>query len=97
MTTDEMEELTIGCCGVTVWLPKAFLKDKRDTKGTFYCPNGHPRVYQESTAEKLQRELDRKKADLNDSQGKLNRLKEGKCPFCWKTVKNLSSHLKTSH
>ena len=58
MKLEEMEEIIFGCCGVPVWLPKAFMEDKRRTKDTFYCPNGHSRSFKESTAERLQKELD---------------------------------------
>ena len=92
-----MEELTMGCCGVTVWYPVNFLKDKRETKDTFYCPNGHARSYRTSELERLQKEMDQIRADRDDKQAKLEKLKLGRCPFCWKTVKNLSGHISRKH
>jgi DNA repair exonuclease SbcCD ATPase subunit len=97
VTTQDMEEIVFGCCGAVVWLTNSFMVEKRKTGDTFYCPNGHARHFKETTAEKLQRELDQKESALADKEAKLAKLKDGKCPFCWKTVKELSGHIKRSH
>ena len=93
----DMVEMVLGCCGVVVWYPKNFVEDKRNTKATFYCPNGHARSYAESTEERLQKRLDAANSELAATKGRIEKLKEGKCPFCWRTVKDLSSHLKRRH
>ncbi len=97
MESGDMEEIVFGCCGVPVWLPKNFVNDKRNTKDSFYCPNGHSRSFMESTADRLQRELNAAKKDVENKNEKLEKLKTGKCPFCWKTVKDLSAHINRVH
>lgn len=94
---EDMVELTLGCCGVTVWFPAEFITERKRTGEVFYCPNGHGRSYRETTAQKLQKELDAAKNELQIKTDKLERVKTGKYPFCWKTVKNLSSHIRHSH
>jgi hypothetical protein len=97
MKIEDMEEIVFGCCGVPVWLPKNFLDDKRKTKDSFYCPNGHSRSYVESTADRLQKELNIAKSDLESKNRKIADLKTGKCPFCWRTLKDLSAHINRCH
>ena len=90
MTLEDMEEIVFGCCGAVAWFPAAFLRQKRENKERFYCPNGHPRAYHTSTTDQLRGELDATKKALAD-------LKAGKCPYCWKTVKDLSFHIERWH
>ncbi len=97
MKLEDMEEIVFGCCGVPVWLPNKFLDDKRKTKDTFYCPNGHSRSFVESTADRLQKELNTAKNDLESKNRMIADLKTGKCPFCWKTLKDLSAHINREH
>jgi hypothetical protein len=97
MKLEEMEEMVFGCCGTVVWLPRDFLDDKRKTGRSFYCPNGHVRVYKETTANRLQRELEITKKKLESQDSTISSLKSGKCPFCWKTVKDLSGHISRCH
>ena len=96
-TIEDMEELVFGCSAAPVWLPKNMLEDKRKTGDTFYCPNGHGRHFKETTAEKLQRKLDATEKVLSEKSQKLEGVKRGKCPFCWKTLKNLSEHIERFH
>ncbi len=56
---DTFVTVECGKCGCRFGLPEKFQKDKLESKDTFYCPNGHPRAYCESTADKLRRERDR--------------------------------------
>jgi hypothetical protein len=96
-TIEAMEEVVLGCCGVVVWFPKTFLKDRRETGKEFYCPNGHARSYHETTAQKLQRQLDASRKESEQRLEKLVGVKNGKCPFCWKQVKELSAHIERKH
>lgn len=96
-TIEDMEEIVFGCCGAVVWLPKNLLAEKRKTGESFYCPNGHSRCYRETTADKLLKELDAAKKDLAEKNQKIQNIKSGSCPFCRKTVKDISSHIERRH
>lgn len=48
-------------CGVICVLPGNMLRALRESKGEFYCPNGHPQCFTESATTRLQRELDAEK------------------------------------
>lgn len=57
---------TCGKCGVEFLLPKT-LDDENREKGadrTWYCPNGHARIYSESDTAKYRREAERLKQQL---------------------------------
>lgn len=47
-----------GKCGIHFQVTEKWDSDKRASGETFYCPNGHPRVYRETTVDKLRRERD---------------------------------------
>jgi hypothetical protein len=96
-TIEDMEELVFSCCGAVAWLPRTFLRDKRETGEKFFCPNGHNRVFKETRGDRLQKELDESKKRLAAKELKIQGLTEGKCPFCWKTVKDLSGHIERNH
>lgn len=46
-----------GECGITWAQPEGFTSARRTDGKTFYCPNGHPRVYRETDVEKLRKEM----------------------------------------
>jgi hypothetical protein len=48
-------------CGVTFAMPSFMLKDRRETKQSFFCPNGHSLSYSESENDRLKSELVREK------------------------------------
>lgn len=52
---------TCGRCGLIYAVPDYFDEARRDDHNTFYCPNGHPRVYKEgeSQAARVKRLEDR--------------------------------------
>jgi hypothetical protein len=57
----EMERFCCGQCGIEFYVPPHFARECRE-KGsdkTWYCPNGHPRVFRQSEADKLRQERDR--------------------------------------
>ena len=58
--------LVCGECGIEHFVPRAFDDEQlsRGSKGGWWCPNGHHRVYRESEAEKIGRERDRLKQQL---------------------------------
>jgi hypothetical protein len=60
--------LDCGECGIEFGVPNDFDDRRRRDHKTFYCPNGHPRVYLgESDAEKIKR-LEREAAAERDAK-----------------------------
>lgn len=57
----EMEDRICGVCGIAWSAPKVFMNEcrKEGKNKTFYCPNGHGRVFKESEADEVRRELNR--------------------------------------
>lgn len=57
----EFVRMCCGQCGIEFDVPQHFYREcrERGEKKTWYCPNGHPRVYGESDSDRLQRRLDR--------------------------------------
>jgi flagellar motility protein MotE (MotC chaperone) len=49
-------------CGVIFGASPTLDNNWRETKKTFYCPNGHGQSYSKSTAQRLQEQLDQKNA-----------------------------------
>lgn len=71
--------MSCGKCGVEFMMPSHFQREcsEQGDKRTWYCPNGHPRVYSESEADTLRRERDRLKqqaARLEDEKRAAERL-----------------------
>jgi phage terminase Nu1 subunit (DNA packaging protein) len=65
---------TCGQCGVVFALPRT-LDDanfKAGSTKTWYCPNGHGRVYRESKADKLERELQQERQRLDQARADAN-------------------------
>lgn len=61
----EMCLITCGQCGIHFAVPNRWDDERRGDQKTFYCPNGHRRVYQGKTeAEKLKEQLASTKREL---------------------------------
>lgn len=60
-----LDFVTIECCSCgTVWAWSLELeRNLRETKRSFFCPNGHSQSFIESTTEKLRKELAAAKAE----------------------------------
>ena len=56
--TEEFEHRNCPQCGVNFYVPEMLMNDKRSHKGSFWCPNGHERVFRESDADRMRRERD---------------------------------------
>lgn len=71
-----LETETCCACGIMFAMPADFQRKKRDNPGSsFYCPNGHGQHYVGETKEqKLQREIERRDAQLADARDRANRL-----------------------
>lgn len=62
-----MSQLTTICCGecgIEFAVPESWRAAREGDGRTFYCPNGHNRVYRETVADKLRRERDLLKQQL---------------------------------
>ena len=62
--TEHLEPLTCGECGIVFAVPIGWLTARRENKengGNFFCPNGHPRCFTESAADRLRKELEAQK------------------------------------
>jgi len=53
-----------GECGVHFCVTGPFHRERRERKLAWHCPNGHQRVYGETDAERLKRELAAKEQEL---------------------------------
>ena len=42
---DETEQLCCGNCGIIFAVPKHWADGRREDGSTWFCPNGHPRVF----------------------------------------------------
>lgn len=59
---------TCGECGCTFGLDSEHDKQLRMTGATFYCPNGHARVYRETDIRKLEKQLASERARLDQAR-----------------------------
>lgn len=56
---DQYEFRCCPKCGIEYAAPKTFMEEcKKDPSIIFHCPNGHPRHFSESEADRLRRERD---------------------------------------
>lgn len=53
----DLEVRVCGECGVLFAMPEVMVAARRRDGEDFYCPNGHCRVFRETDADRLQREL----------------------------------------
>jgi len=59
-----LDTYTCGECGVMFAMTRAFAGERVKDRRTFYCPNGHKRVFTgETEADRLKRELERERHD----------------------------------
>ncbi len=66
--TQELETHTCGTCGIEYAAPEAWWKAKRDSNGSFTCPNGDVRSFVgESAQDKINR-LTREKQAAEDAK-----------------------------
>lgn len=70
-----MTDMECGECGIQFSVPEMWRAEKKRNGGSWYCPNGHSRVYSESDADKYKRLLaeetgrhDRTLAQKNEAQ-----------------------------
>lgn len=58
-----LETHVCGECGITWSMPERFVDARRENGQTFYCPNGHARVFRESQIDRERKA--REKAEHN--------------------------------
>lgn len=92
--TTEYNPLSCCNCGVSFALNSDHMRGLRESHKTFYCPNGCSQHYPAQSKSDKVEQLEKR---LQAEQSRIEELKAGKCPFCWKTVKDLSSHIKRIH
>lgn len=51
-------------CGVIFFVPTQLDTNRRDDKGSFWCPNGHAQSYTKSRGDILAEKLERKESEL---------------------------------
>ena len=95
-----------GECGVFFWVAQEYHRERKEYGLSWYCPNGHERVYRESDANRLKRELKEAQAKLANTQFELmaaenrigrleKRAKNGTCPCCHRQFVQLARHMKS--
>ena len=63
--------MNCGECGITFAMPETFRKDCKELGYTWYCPNGHSRIYSETDVNKLKRELAKEESKHDQTSAKL--------------------------
>lgn len=61
-------------CGILFAVSSNLIANWKKTKQSFYCPNGHPQSYTESTAEILKRKNDELERQLAYRINEINKL-----------------------
>jgi DNA-binding XRE family transcriptional regulator len=69
-----LESCHCGKCGITWAMPTVFLAARRQDGKTFYCPNGDPRVFRESSEDRLKKELERQRQITEAEQARAARI-----------------------
>jgi hypothetical protein len=65
---DELEWVSCCACGVAFAAPASFWKGRRANRAEFFCPNGHSQSFTESTADRLQRELNQRTLERDSAR-----------------------------
>ena len=105
----EFDRVDCCSCGIAFYVGSKWIGQKKNDHSNFYCPNGHSNYYPgESNEEKVTRKLEFEKnrrisAELELKKQKLEnvksqkRIKNGVCPCCNRTFKQLAAHMKNKH
>lgn len=67
---------TCGQCGIHFAVPETFDNARQRDGKTFYCPNGHLRVYRETESDRLKKELAFKQSQLERERATVQRLSD---------------------
>lgn len=52
----EFRAMCCGECGISFHVPETFISERQQKGGSWYCPNGHSRIFRETDVQKLERE-----------------------------------------
>lgn len=109
-TCIEIDLETVECCtcGIVFGLPRTYLQHIKDNGKTFYCPNGDPQWFGQSTADKLKKQLEQANGKLATAQIEIlaaekkikrleTRIKNGVCPCCHRQFVNVQRHIHNKH
>lgn len=89
-------------------IPRRMEDDRRKDGQSFYCPSGHSNSYGKGENARLKDELnsarireqlerDQKLAAERELQKLKERTKNGSCPCCKRSFRNLQRHIATKH
>lgn len=104
-----LEVIECARCCISFAMPSRFTQARRDDHANFFCPSGHPNVFQaKSEAETLRvqlREADRLRAIAETDRASAiaetkrigERVTNGACPCCNRSFRDLRSHMKSKH
>lgn len=67
-TTVTLETVICCRCAVPFAMPTQLQQHFKDSKETFYCPNGHSQVYRKSTEQELRETLEEEKRQRSQSE-----------------------------
>jgi uncharacterized protein CbrC (UPF0167 family) len=100
--TVQLAEEVCCRCGMFFAYPQDYKNRRRKDHQAFYCPAGHEQYYYvESEEEKLRNKLTAAYARESSLSGELKRLKtrirNGVCPCCNRSFKNIGRHIKSKH
>lgn len=70
--TVTMTDMECGECGIQFSVPETWRAEKQKTGKSWYCPNGHSRVYRESDADAAHRLLAAEKQRHANTLARLN-------------------------
>lgn len=87
ITEDTHVTLVCGKCGIEFAVPNHWQEKRLESGESFWCPNGHERVFNPTRVDSL-------KAALNAEKEKVAAVLRGQCPQCRRTFKNLQSHIR---
>lgn len=76
MNENDLEAHHCGDCGIRFAAPKSWWETRQEDGKSFYCPNGHQRVFRESTADRLRRERDRLAQQVAQRDDEIRRQRE---------------------
>lgn len=71
-------EVRCSKCDVQFCMTETMQRARQNDGETFYCPNGHPRVYRETEADRLRRERDRLTQRLAQRDDEIQRVRDAR-------------------
>lgn len=66
--TIAMTDMECGKCGISFYVPTKWDQKRQETGASWYCPNGHCRVYRDPDAVRFKRERDCARRERDNEQ-----------------------------